>query len=134
MQKALLIGDPPYTDSHLLAMGSEDEGAVFPLRDRSEESLAVPDSLLTPAVLRSALAGNEEVLVGLRRLPYTRTEVERVASLIPETTILLGSQATEQELVRLAESGELRSFDTIHLATHALIDDEICFGTAGRTK
>jgi CHAT domain-containing protein len=44
--------------------------------------------------------------------------------MFPEAEILLGPNASEQEMVRLAESGELRRYGTIHLATHALVDDE----------
>ena len=44
--------------------------------------------------------------------------------MIAEATALLGPDASEQELLRLSNSGELREFDIIHLATHALVDDE----------
>jgi CHAT domain-containing protein len=51
-------------------------------------------------------------------------EIEKVAAVVPESTILLGTEASEEELSVLAESGTLREFDIIHVATHALVDDE----------
>ena len=60
----------------------------------------------------------------LARLPRTREEVKRVATVIPDVTVLLGPEASEQAIIHLAESGELDGFDTIHLATHAFVDDE----------
>ena len=41
------------------------------------------------------------------------------------TRILLGADASEPELDRLAASGELGRFGFIHLATHGVIDEEI---------
>lgn len=76
------------------------------------------------SILRSALAGNREALADLPRLGRTRQEVAKVASLLPDPQILMGPDASEQEIVRLTESGCLEQFDTIHLATHALADDE----------
>lgn len=119
-RKALLVGDPPYTSDQLAAMKQERE-----LRGPSfEDLLMAAGSLPNESVLRSALAGNQEALAALPRLPWTREEVRRVAAVIPDATILVGREASEQRLVTLAESGALREFDTIHLATHALVDDE----------
>jgi CHAT domain-containing protein len=42
----------------------------------------------------------------------------------PPGDLLLGLDASEQELVRLAESNQLSGFDCVHLATHAVVDDE----------
>jgi len=58
------------------------------------------------------------------RLPATRQEALKLAALMPDATVLLGPEASEQTLVRMSESGVLGKFDTIHLATHALVDDE----------
>jgi CHAT domain-containing protein/Tfp pilus assembly protein PilF len=101
----LLLGDPPFTNAHLEAMEEESaaEGAV-----------------------RSAAPLDESVgaLSALPRLPGSRTEVALLADLVPRSTVLLGADASEQELVGLAGSGALTEFGTIHLATHALVDDE----------
>jgi CHAT domain-containing protein/tetratricopeptide (TPR) repeat protein len=119
-RKALLVGDPPFTSDQLTAMVQERDQSR-----RDEDSRFSTLELATQrSVLRSALAGNQEALAALPRLPWTRKEVERVAAVIPNAAILVGSEASEQQLVALAESGDLRDFDTIHLATHALVDDE----------
>jgi CHAT domain-containing protein len=55
-------------------------------------------------------------------LPSSRREIDRVASFLPGAVTLSGNNASEQALVNLA--GNLREFDTIHLATHAGIDFE----------
>jgi CHAT domain-containing protein len=47
----------------------------------------------------------------------------RIASLTPSPLILLGADASEQELYQLSESGQLSEYSIIHVATHALIDD-----------
>lgn len=120
-RKALLVGDPPFTADHLAAM--ENERA--PGRPVDEDLLACADFTLEPSILRSALAGNDEVLGSLPRLPRAREEVERVASAIVEATTLVGPEASEQELVSLARAGSLREYDTVHLATHALVDGEL---------
>jgi len=117
--RALLVGDPCFNEEHLLAMNQESETRPSPLAGGEIEVA----QLLDQTVLRSALAGNREALAALPRLPMTRREVQTVAAVLPEVTVLLGDQASEQELDRLAETGALRSFDTIHLATHALVDD-----------
>ena len=62
-------------------------------------------------------------------LPGTRYEVEALAQLFksddrPART-LLGADASEPELDRLAASGELGRFGFIHLATHGVIDEAI---------
>jgi CHAT domain-containing protein/tetratricopeptide (TPR) repeat protein len=56
----------------------------------------------------------------LIRLPGTRREVEAIAALFPhgQATTLMGLDATESNLQRLAESGGLKSFRFVHLATH----------------
>jgi CHAT domain-containing protein len=110
---ALLVGDPPYNPTHLAAM--EGEAVV---------ALASVEQAPGTETLRSALAGNEEVLRALPRLPWTRDEVASVASVCGPSSLLLGPEATEQELVRMADSGELATLRTIHIATHAFVDDE----------
>jgi CHAT domain-containing protein len=55
----------------------------------------------------------------------SRIEVETVAEVLNRPVILLGQDASEQALVELAESGKMRDYHTIHLATHALVDDEV---------
>ncbi len=109
----LLVGDPPYNPAHLAAM-------------HHEEDVLLTLAELSPGteVLRSALAGNVDALRALPRLHGTRDEVAAVAEVSEPSSLLLGPDASEQALVRLAESGELGEFGTIHIATHALVDDE----------
>ncbi len=56
-------------------------------------------------------------------LPGTRREVEAIASLFKEGTLLLGSDASEQELDALRSRKTLPEFSVIHLATHGKMDD-----------
>ena len=57
---------------------------------------------------------------GLAPLPGTRREVQAIAALFPNdrVTTLLGRDATESNLQRLAESGALKNYRFLHLATH----------------
>jgi CHAT domain-containing protein len=57
-------------------------------------------------------------------LPGTRREVGAVAALFPNTqvTALLGPEATESALQRLARAGELARYRYLHLATHGWAD------------
>ena len=76
-------------------------------------------------VLVAARGGDED----FAPLPGTRYEVEALAQLFKSddrpTRILLGADASEPELDRLAASGELGRFGFIHLATHGVIDEDV---------
>ncbi len=116
---ALLLGDPPTTDAYLAAME----------REESESETAEPAPLtsgpqLAAQQLRDALAGDDEALAALPRLRWTREEITRLVPLFPTARVLLGPDASEQELAALAASGDLSRFDVIHLAAHALVDEE----------
>jgi CHAT domain-containing protein len=69
-------------------------------------------------------------------LPGSRLEVEAIAGLFsadPDEappTLLLGTEASERRLDELATSGELGRYRHIHLATHALMDDEVAMRSA----
>jgi CHAT domain-containing protein len=62
-------------------------------------------------------------------LPGTRTEVVALTRIFQSANRpareLLGIDASEQELERLATSGELGQFGFIHLATHGVIDESV---------
>lgn len=109
--KMLLVGDPAFRETELVAQ----EGA-----GRSAES--VPP--LEAATVRSVVSGNDEALASLPSLPATRTEVKVISAMASESTVLLGVDASEQNLRRLAETDALKKFDVIHLATHALVDSK----------
>jgi CHAT domain-containing protein/tetratricopeptide (TPR) repeat protein len=69
-------------------------------------------------------------------LPGSRLEVEAIANLFADgagetaPTLLLGPEASERRLDELATSGELAQYRHIHLATHALMDDEVAMRSA----
>lgn len=111
-KRILLVGDPPYNRVQLASMEREED-----------VSSAATVLLPLPDVLRSALAGEERALESLPRLCGTRDEVVSVAGVVGACSLLLGPAASEQEMVRLAASGELEEFGTIHIATHAIVDD-----------
>jgi hypothetical protein len=62
-------------------------------------------------------------------LPSTRYEVEALAKVFKSDNrlnrILLGNDASEAKLDRIATSHELRRYGFIHLATHAVIDEAV---------
>jgi CHAT domain-containing protein/tetratricopeptide (TPR) repeat protein len=74
-------------------------------------------------VLMAARTGGEH----FAPLPGTRHEVEALARLFNAdgrpARLLLGADASEPELDRLAASGELGRYGFIHLATHGVIDE-----------
>ena len=51
-------------------------------------------------------------------LPGTRLEARTLAALVPRTTTLLGSNASQQKLAALAAADQLKGFRLLHLATH----------------
>jgi hypothetical protein len=65
-------------------------------------------------------------------LPGTRREVQAIAALFPSerVTTLLGPEATESNLQRLARSGTLKGFRFIHLATHGKADPGVALNSA----
>jgi CHAT domain-containing protein/tetratricopeptide (TPR) repeat protein len=104
-RRMLLLGDPPYSESQLVEMEGGAPGASTGGASRG--------------------AGVERTSVeGLPRLPGSRDEVTTLATLASDPTLLLGPNASEQRLDSLAESDSLGAYDVIHLATHAVVDDE----------
>ena len=69
---------------------------------------------------------------GMPRLPGTRREVESIASLFPRdrATLLLGTDATESKLQGLAQSGELKGYRFLHLATHGQANRDVAMHSA----
>jgi CHAT domain-containing protein/tetratricopeptide (TPR) repeat protein len=128
----LAVGDPPFCPDQLAAMVSGAAEEALPV-DQPFASVTflpvagMPEPLRgeDDVLVRSALAGNREARQRLERLPLTRTEVTRIAGLLDgDSRLLLGAQATEQELARMAAAGELQQYRILHFATHALVDDE----------
>ncbi len=93
---ALLLGDPPFSADHLRDMEMDQSAASSGDRGRG---------------------------VGyLRRLAYTRQEVNAAAATFGNPQVLLGAEASEARVDALARSDRLRTFGTLHLATHAIAD------------
>src|SRR5262249_13333517 len=60
----------------------------------------------------------------------TRTEVQAIARAFPKAELLLGPEASEQNLDRLARTGRLRAFRFLHFATHGVLDDQAAMRSA----
>jgi CHAT domain-containing protein len=108
--KVLLVGDPPFKAAHLAEVRFED--GWF---DRSQAD----SSDIWELTLRAAAAGNETALGKLPRLAGSRKEIESIEALAPSATVLLGVDASEQNVVGLMESDKLPDYSVIHFATHA---------------
>jgi len=116
-ERSLFLGDPPFVEAHVVAM--EDEP------DSPWELLAMAEAEGADAsVFRGAVAGNDAALSGLPRLRGTRAEVTLLGEMSPGAEVLLGPDASEEQLVSLAQAGTLKEYRTLHIATHALVDDE----------
>jgi CHAT domain-containing protein/tetratricopeptide (TPR) repeat protein len=116
---ALLVGDPPFTRAHLAEMERESGEEVARLT-----ASEMPDAATLRDNKRSALSGNPDALARLPRLRGARIEVDHIHRVFEHATTLAGASASEQELYQLAADDALVRYDLIHLATHALVDDE----------
>jgi CHAT domain-containing protein/tetratricopeptide (TPR) repeat protein len=112
---ALILGDPAFV------RGSA--GDTLAVVDNSPDLAKAPDKKEPDQLLRDALSGNEDAMRAIPPLPGTRDEVVGVAGSLPGSLTLLGAQASEQTLARLAAADSLRTFRYLHLATHAVLDD-----------
>jgi CHAT domain-containing protein/tetratricopeptide (TPR) repeat protein len=128
----LAVGDPVFTPREYEDAASPED--LVPDGYAADSSSpfctdASATSGLVPAeedVLRSgALSGSRDALSRLRRLPVSGIEARAVVARHPAGgTLLIGPDASEQELRRMAAAGELGRYGTIHIATHTLFDDE----------
>jgi CHAT domain-containing protein len=102
-------------------------------RDGKERTTRLPGARLgvridrraAPEAVRSWRELNTSLLrrgSGHKALPGTRLEVRALARLVPDTTLLLGSAASEQNLAQMASSGKLRTFRLLHFATHGEVN------------
>ncbi len=93
--------------------------------DPKPAPLAIAEHRRLQHVLLAARSGDEDFAA----LPGTRYEVEALARLFQfddrPTRALLGSDASEPELERIAASGELAQYGFIHMATHGMIDERM---------
>jgi CHAT domain-containing protein len=56
-------------------------------------------------------------------VPGTQTELQAVARLFQGPKVLMGAEASEPNLDRLATVGELKKYRFLHFATHGLLDN-----------
>jgi len=100
-------------------------GKLGVVLDPRPAAVAIAENRKLQQVLVAARSGDED----FAPLPGTRYEVEALARLFQAddraTRTLLGVDASEPELDRLAASGELGRFGFIHLATHGVIDEGV---------
>ncbi len=100
-------------------------GELGVMIDPNPAPVAIAEQRKLQQVLTAARSGDED----FAPLPGTRREVEALAQLFQSdgrpSHGLLGADASEPELDRLATANELRQFAYIHLATHGVIDEGI---------
>ena len=88
-----------------------------------------PEAIAANRAINNVLAASRGGGEDFEPLPGTRYEVEALARLFQSDNrsarILLGTDASEPELDRLAGTGELGQFGFIHLATHGMIDEDV---------
>jgi tetratricopeptide (TPR) repeat protein len=129
----LQMGSTPLTSIGDLKKALAEGGAVRYWRDGQEQTVKVPDGALgvrvdeRPAPQAVAVwfaAGVSPVTRGPDPvgLPGTKWEVQALSRLVPKTTTLLGSEASEQRLDELARDGKLKTYRLLHLATHGVVD------------
>lgn len=116
----LLVGDPPFSDDQLTAM----QASATPDAAPSYIGAMMAGELPSSRELRSFVRGDAEIDLRLPRLPRTRDEVDLIAHILPRATLLLGQEASEERLLKLAATGQLLDFNIIHIATHAFVDHE----------
>jgi hypothetical protein len=107
------------------SLGTLAPGKLGVVLDTRPAPIAIAENRKLQKVLLAARGGSDEFAA----LPGTRFEVEAIGELFKAddrpTRILLGTDASEPELERMATSGELGRFGFVHLATHGVIDEGI---------
>jgi hypothetical protein len=103
-------------------LGPGELGVTFDPRPAREAMAA--DRAIDKALM-AARSGSEK----LAQLPGTRYEVRTLADMFRAVDrpvrVLLGADANEPEIDRLASAGELKPYGFIHLATHGVIDEQM---------
>jgi tetratricopeptide (TPR) repeat protein len=127
---ALVVADPPYAGRLVAAntragIAGADAGGVLPGEsDPASTPTATADAPAMPSqeILRSALGHHRAALESLPRLAASRDEAAAIRAIYPVGPTLLGAAASEAQLARLRNDGDLSRLGIIHLATHALVD------------
>jgi hypothetical protein len=116
LRSTLVVADPPYGGKPMVVASRRSGDETN--EGEANASEAMPDR----AVLRSALGHNRSALGSLPRLTASRDEAIAIRAAFPLGRTLLGADASEAGLERMASSGDLKNVGIIHLATHALVD------------
>jgi CHAT domain-containing protein/Tfp pilus assembly protein PilF len=108
---------PRVLRTQLAAFGDPSYPAAFTLSTAEDRSAALPED----AVLRS-VSERDGLSFHWQPVPYTRREVEGIASVFPEgrSQVYLGPEAIEERVKDLGDSPRI-----LHLAAHAFVDDHI---------
>jgi CHAT domain-containing protein len=100
-------------------------GKLGVVLDNRPAPVAIAEQRRLEQVLVAARSGDDD----FAPLPGTRYEALALAELFKSddrpTRVLLGADASESELDRIAGSGDLGRFGFIHLATHGVIDEDL---------
>lgn len=116
IRRALFVADPPMNEDQRIAMARESK----PTASASSRSSTWQSRR---AFVQCVRGGNADSLAALPRLRASRTEVQRASRSFPgRARLLLGDRASEEMLARMGDS--LRTYSVLHLATHAIVDDE----------
>jgi CHAT domain-containing protein len=122
---AYLRGLPPARGRGVLALADP----VFDPEGGKRGRPKPPGGLLATTVVPNGIAARAGSDGGWPELPGTRVEAEGLGRLCGAAKLpfrlLADSDASEQELDRLAGSKELASYRYIHLATHGDLDDRL---------
>lgn len=103
----LALGDPPFNENHIEV-----------LSDPVQDSFA----MISPETTRDALNKDPDALAKLPRLSGSRYEAISIANMFDDSSLFIGTDASEQNLLTLGQTGGLADYSYIHLATHVLID------------
>lgn len=118
---AFLLGDPPFNAEQRAHMSNQPSEHKFEVARSGEPRPALWHA--GPGEARRLRGGNREALQRLPRLMGARFEVLRTSRLLGDgVRMFLGPDASEQTLVTAASS--IRDYDILHVATHAIVDDQ----------
>ena len=125
------IGAPSRADRVLLAVAAPAlTGSTPGITPSTSPSTIKVAGMAGFAKLRGEQRGTARTataICAMQPLPDTRREAKRVASTLGKhgtTTLLMGTQASEREVLRHSHNGDLARYCTLLFATHGLADNE----------
>jgi tetratricopeptide (TPR) repeat protein len=120
----------------MIVRGGNDPNPPMPPQELDSDLSSPPGEETLSPELRLNFAFERTRSSSFAPLPGTRLEVQAIAKLFATEgkygapTILLGAEASERRLDELAMSGDLGKYHRIHLATHAIMDDQVAMRSA----